>query len=63
MDRDSSENGPVKVRKGTSKAKKEQAEIGNRTKVGNNKDIIRTKPDYPKTEREKIWQKKKKKQN
>jgi hypothetical protein len=29
------------VRKGTSKAKKEQAEIGNRTKVGNNKDIIR----------------------
>ena len=26
------------VRKGTSKAKKEQAEIGNRTKVGHNKD-------------------------
>ena len=30
-------------------SKKEQAEIGNRTKVGNNKDIIRTKPDYPKS--------------
>ena len=41
------------VRKGTSKAKKEQAEIGDRTKVGHNKDIIRTKTDYPKTEREK----------
>ena len=26
------------LRKGTSKAKKEQAEIGNRTKVGHNKD-------------------------
>ena len=25
-------------------SKKEQAEIGNRTKVGNNKDIIRTNP-------------------
>jgi len=35
-------------------SKKEQAEIGKGTKVGNNKDIIRTKPDYHKTEREKI---------
>ena len=31
------------VQKGISKAKKEQAEIGNRTKVGHNKDIIRFK--------------------
>ena len=43
----------INVKKGTSKAKKELAEIGNRTKVGNNKDKIRTKTDYPKTEREK----------
>ena len=34
---------PFRGKKGTSKAKKEQAEIGNRTKVGNNKDIIRFK--------------------
>ena len=34
---------PFGGKKGTSKAKKEQAEIRNRTKVGNNKDIIRFK--------------------
>ena len=40
-------------------SKKEQAEIGNRTKVGNNKDIIRTKPDYPKSKEKRMAEEKK----
>ena len=40
-------------RNGLSK-KRNRLKLGTGQKVGHNRDIIRTKPDCPKTEREKI---------